>query len=66
LVRTARAPVWEIFKEVTMSEEAYKSGQTDANKGWQPSPPQPSKTAEENNAYINGWREQTKINEQKK
>jgi hypothetical protein len=47
-----------------MSEYDYKTGQDHANKGWQPSPPDPGKTWVENNAYQNGYTQQNNQNNQ--
>lgn len=40
-----------------MSEYEYKKGVEDANRGWQPSPPNPNQTWEQNNAYQKGWKD---------
>ena len=47
-----------------MSEYDYKTGQDHANKGWQPSPPDPGKTWEQNNSYQNGYTRQNNQNNQ--
>ena len=43
-----------------MSEHDFNKGKDHANKGYQPLPPDPSKTWQQNNDYFNGFNQPKK------